>query len=43
MRGGLEEVAAVFGDGRLVGLHFPGREEGELVVLLGIVSAAHWI
>lgn len=43
VRSGLEEVAAVLGDGCFVGLHLPGREEGELAVLPVIVSAAHWI
>lgn len=41
VRSGLQEVTAVFGDWCLVGLHLPRREEGELVVLSRVVSAAH--
>lgn len=41
VRSCLQKVAAVLGDWCLVGLHLPRREEGELVVLSRVVSAAH--
>ena len=40
-RSGLQEVAAVLGDGGLIGFDLPRREKRELVVLSGFVSAAH--